>query len=80
MGSYTQDQILAAVKALQSIFCKNSNKLDEYIVKVLLPEALIKICMQVYQCAKEPAEDYLKEINLKKNSETAPIGSIKFSN
>jgi hypothetical protein len=51
-------------------------KLDEYIVKVMLPEALIKICMRVYQCSKDAAEEYLKKNNLKSKVETAPVDSI----
>jgi hypothetical protein len=35
-------------------------------VKVLLPEALIKICMRINQCSKEDAEDYLHK-NDRKN-------------
>ncbi len=35
------------------------SKYDDYLVKVLLPEALIKMCMRVYQCNKENAEEHL---------------------
>lgn len=72
LGSYTQTQISAAVEALQLIFCRNNHKLDGYIVKVALPEALIKICMRIYQCSKDAAELYLKENNLDKKKKTNP--------
>ena len=32
-----------------------------YLGKVMLPEALIKICMTVYRCQKEEAENYLQK-------------------
>lgn len=76
MTSYTQEQYMSAVKALQSIFCKKNNKYDEYIVKVLLPEALIKICMRVYQCGKNSAEEFLKKNNIKNSFSDRPQGSI----
>lgn len=53
-------------------------KLDEYIVKVALPEALIKICMRVYQCSKLAAEEYLKELNLDKKEESFPKDSAAY--
>lgn len=60
MISYREEQYMSAVRALQFVFCKKNHDLDEYIVKVLLPEALVKICMQVYKCSKAAAEDYLR--------------------
>ncbi|CAF0748399.1 unnamed protein product [Brachionus calyciflorus] len=79
MTSYTYDQYMSAVKALQSVFCKKNNKYDEYIVKVLLPEALIKICMRVYQCSKGSAEEFLQKNNIKKCFKEYPKGSVIFS-
>jgi len=76
LTSYTLDQYTSAVKALQEIFCKKDNKADEYIVKVLLPEALIKICMRIYQCSKEAAEEYLQKNNFKNNFKEVPKGCI----
>ena len=84
LNSFSYDQYMSAVKALQSVFCQNHNKVfrnlcfsrnfdetycifvvvlkrDEYIVKVLLPEALIKICMRIHQCSKSLAESYLQK-------------------
>jgi len=75
LSSYTLEQYTTAVTALQSIFCKKNNKCDEYIIKVLLPEALIKICMRIYQCSKEAAEDFLQHDNFKNNFEKCPQGS-----
>lgn len=63
---------MSAVKALQSIFCKKNHKYDEYIVKVLLPEALIKICMRIYQCSKDSAEEYLKKNNIQNSFADCP--------
>ena len=48
-------------------------KRDEYIVKVLLPEALIKICMRIHQCSKLVAESYLEKYNF-----TKPLEWTKF--
>lgn len=79
MTSYTYDQYMSAVKALQSIFCKKNNKYDEYIVKVLLPEALIKICMRIYQCSKDAAEEFLKKNNIKNSFADYPKGSAIYS-
>jgi hypothetical protein len=79
LTSYTEDQYTSAVKALQYIFCKKNHNLDEYIVKVLLPEALIKICMRVYQCSKLAAEEYLKRDNKVNNYKFHPKGSAVYS-
>ena len=51
-------------------------KCDDYIIKVLLPEALIKICMRIYQCSKEAAEEYLQKNNFKNDFKQYPKGSI----
>lgn len=37
-------------------------EITEYIVQVLLPESLIKICIFLYDCDKENAEIYLKNV------------------
>lgn len=70
---------MSAVKALQTVFCKKDHKYDEYIVKVLLPEALIKICMRIYQCGKDSAEDYLAKNNIKTSFVDYPRGSAVYS-
>ena len=43
---------------------------------MLLPEALIKICMRIYQCSKEAAEEYLQKNNFKNDFKQYPKGSI----
>lgn len=75
LNSFRSEQYTAAAKALQSIFCRKNNKFDEYIVKVLLPEALIKMCMRIYQCGKEAAEEFLQRDNFKNNFKDFPRGS-----
>jgi len=62
-GGYSHDQYMTATYALRSVFCKSGNKYDDYIVKVLLPEALIKICMRIHQCSKDDAEEFLQKCN-----------------
>jgi hypothetical protein len=76
MTSYREEQYMSCVKALQFIFCKKNNQLDEYIVKVLMPEALLKICMRVYQCSKQSAEDFLMRDNKRNNFFNCPRDSI----
>ena len=69
--SFQQSQFLAICNLFKSVFCTNkkntvtNHKLDEYIFKVLLPEALIKICMFMYESDKENAEEYL--LNVRKD-------------
>ena len=73
---FKSDQFTSVIHALQSIFCKKNNKHDDYIVKVLLPEALIKICMRIYQCGKYSAEEFLLKNNLKTIMQRCPKDSI----
>jgi len=78
MSSYRYDQCMAAVHALQAIFCKKDYRYNEYIVKVLLPEALIKICMRIYQCSKDAAEEFL-QVNNQNRPNAYPRGSAIYS-
>lgn len=78
LSAYTYDQYMGAVQGLQYIFCKKDFRYNEYIVKVLLPEALIKICMRIYQCGKDAAEEFLK-MNFDKNPNLYPRGSAVYS-
>lgn len=78
MNNYTYDQYMSAVRALQYVFCKKDSRYNEYIVKVLLPEALIKICMRIYQCSKDSAEEFLKKNN-SKNPDARPNGSAIYA-
>ena len=45
--------------------CKINGENDKYIVEVLLPEALVKICMRVYKCSKEEVKEFLEHDNIK---------------
>jgi hypothetical protein len=60
LACFREEQYMAAVRAFKSVFCQNHNRRDDYIVKVLLPESLIKICMRIHQCSKVKAEVFLE--------------------
>jgi hypothetical protein len=64
---------MAATETLQTIFCKKNHKLDDYIVKVLLPEGLIKITMRIYQCGKDLAENFLFSNDCKSLKRSTPF-------
>ena len=42
----------------------------------MLPEALIKICMRIYQCSKKSAEEFLQKNNVKTIKNKYPKGSV----
>jgi hypothetical protein len=79
MTSYREDQYTAVVRVLQPLFSTKNHNRDDYIVKVLMPEALIKICMRVYQCSKESAETFLLRDNKRTNFVNYPKGSATHS-
>jgi len=63
LANYSHEQHMAVVRGLRVIFLRGNKspyEINDYIVKVLMPEALIKICMRIYQCSKQAAEDYLE--------------------
>lgn len=48
IGQFTDEQVDGVVKALMGIFCKRHMKYFDYLMQVLLPEALIKMHMDIY--------------------------------
>ncbi|XP_013412165.1 uncharacterized protein LOC106174933 isoform X2 [Lingula anatina] len=57
---YLESQNDAVMETLIQIFCKKHNKYLDYLMKVLLPEALIKIYMDVHQVGHAAAEEALR--------------------
>jgi hypothetical protein len=62
------------------LFLNSNAKYVDYIIKVLLPEALIKITMRIYQCGKQAAEDYLCENTLQTAMNCVPKNSARLTN
>lgn len=61
LGLFTEEQLDVVMETLMSIFCKKHHKYLEYIMKVLLPEALIKIYMNFHKMSHKEAEDDMLE-------------------
>ena len=54
-AAFTHDQCVIALQTLNTMFPGT----EDYNFKVLLPEALIKICENFYGCTNEEASEYL---------------------
>ncbi|XP_061174037.1 uncharacterized protein LOC133183101 [Saccostrea echinata] len=61
LGLFTEDQLDVVMETLMSIFCKKHHKYLEYIMKVLLPETLIKIYMDHHNVSHDRAEEGMLE-------------------
>ncbi|WAR19415.1 hypothetical protein MAR_001253 [Mya arenaria] len=59
IGSYTDEQVDTVMEALINIFCKRHNKYLDYLMKVLLPEMLVKIYMDIHNTSHEASEQIL---------------------
>ncbi|XP_022094602.1 uncharacterized protein LOC110981380 [Acanthaster planci] len=63
-GPYTEDQVDCVMNELVKVYCSSHNKYFDYVSKVLLPEALTKICMDVLHIPLEEAQAILEKTPL----------------
>ncbi|XP_053400290.1 uncharacterized protein LOC128557215 [Mercenaria mercenaria] len=56
LGQYTEEQVDTVMESLIAIFCKRHHKYLDYIMKVLLPEMLIKVHMDIHSTSHEESE------------------------
>ncbi|VDI06762.1 Hypothetical predicted protein [Mytilus galloprovincialis] len=61
LGLFTEEQQDIVMETLMSIFCKKHHKFMEYVMKVLLPEMLIKIHMAVNSVSHRESEVMMME-------------------
>ncbi|CAC5380429.1 unnamed protein product [Mytilus coruscus] len=61
LGLFTEEQQDIVMETLMSIFCKKHHKYLEYVMKVLLPEMLIKIHMAVHSVSHRESEVMMME-------------------
>jgi len=62
MGAITHDQEELIMELLLSFFCKNHHKYLDYVLKVMLPESMTKIHMDVFGTTHETSEEMLRDI------------------
>ncbi|XP_072024038.1 uncharacterized protein [Amphiura filiformis] len=60
-GPFTDEQQDMIIRALIRVFCRKHNHYFDYVTKVLLPEALAKICMEIQGVTHPEAEKFLRE-------------------
>jgi hypothetical protein len=70
--NFSHEQVAAVGGAFQTIYINSSNlrnqsTINDYIVQVLVPEGLIRVCMWYYKVSYKRAEHYL-EIDQKKTN------------
>ncbi|XP_041353431.1 uncharacterized protein LOC121371534 [Gigantopelta aegis] len=58
-GLFTEEQQDVVMETLMSIFCKKHHRYLDYIMKVLLPEILIKILMEMKELSHNEADTLL---------------------
>ncbi|XP_071800237.1 uncharacterized protein [Asterias amurensis] len=63
-GPFTEDQVDCIMTELMKVYCAKHNRFLEYLSKVLLPEALTKICMDVLHLSQEAAQLIMEDISL----------------
>ncbi|XP_038075216.1 uncharacterized protein LOC119742993 [Patiria miniata] len=63
-GPYSEEQVDCVMSELVTIYCASHNKYFDYVSKVLLPEALTKICMDVLHTSLEEAQGVLEKTPL----------------
>ncbi len=76
IGIFNNDQDQFIAQTLLKYF---PNQMD-YVCKVLLPEACMKICMHYYNCEKEEAQSYLELTTTDKNLEFSSFLQKRFKN
>lgn len=59
-GNLSPKQLDIIMEGLFNIFCKKHLKYEDYVSKVMLAEAIIKIHMDIYQISHKEAEDMLQ--------------------
>ncbi|XP_052811026.1 uncharacterized protein LOC128238806 isoform X2 [Mya arenaria] len=47
----TDEQVDTVIQALERIFCKQDNRYLDYLLRVLLPQMLVKIHMEIHMPA-----------------------------
>ncbi|XP_052809490.1 uncharacterized protein LOC128237955 [Mya arenaria] len=57
--SYTDEQVDTVMQALENIFCKQDNKYLDYLLRVLLPEMLVKIHMDIHHTSHVVSEQIM---------------------
>ncbi|XP_074651077.1 uncharacterized protein LOC141905893 [Tubulanus polymorphus] len=66
---YSDAQCDVIIKGLMDMFCPTDTKYMDYVFRVLLPETLIKIYMEVHQTSHELAEERLADALLGSESD-----------
>ncbi|XP_052276261.1 uncharacterized protein LOC127875320 isoform X2 [Dreissena polymorpha] len=59
IARFTDEQVEAVMETLQALFCKRHTKYLDYLIKVLLPEVLVKIHMDIHKTNHEESEKLL---------------------
>lgn len=55
-GDFPEDSLETIMDSLVPMFCRKGSKYLDYVSKVLLPELLVKICMDVLHVDYQEAE------------------------
>ncbi|CAH1791877.1 unnamed protein product, partial [Owenia fusiformis] len=61
LGIFYEEQHEVVIEQLMAIFCKTNFTLLDYILKVLLPEMLVKIYMDVKHSTHDEAEQFMED-------------------
>ncbi|XP_070578896.1 uncharacterized protein [Ptychodera flava] len=61
MTIFSEEQQEAVIQALTDMFCSKHNKYLDYVLKVMLAEAFIKIFMDIHQTTHEESEEIMRD-------------------
>ncbi|KAK3595552.1 hypothetical protein CHS0354_021661 [Potamilus streckersoni] len=68
LGLFNEEQYDLVMETLMSIFCKKDHKYLDYLLRVLLPEMLIKIYMEVHGTSHAETDNIMASVPQKKDS------------